>query len=390
MTPVSPLLPLAAGLLLLAGSKHPGKAPEAGAMKKVEVALPPVAVQTAPVEHQEMPRYATLTGTVVANRQSDVAAQEVQQRIYAALGELPRGIDPPVIQKLEPDAQPVLFVALRAPGKSVREVTVVADHLVWRRLETVNGVGEALLLGGRKRQVDVQVDPVKLRALGISPLKVAAAINGQNITLPGGRVDQVPSAEQAQELRPDLKAARASLDLASSQRRGTYYKYLPPVRASYTYRWTNVTGFTGRQDNWFITVGRTWTPWDGGLRESELRENAAKVAESTAALQALSNRAREELERALLDLESARANRVKAEEQLRLARESAQVVDVNYKAGEATYLEVTDATTALRQAGLGAIAELLNAELAELKVARAAGLFTGERPRPTGSTSSAQ
>ncbi|MEN9800084.1 MAG: hypothetical protein RL653_3781 [Pseudomonadota bacterium] len=119
----------------------------------------------------------------------DVAAQEVQQKVTAALGELPRGIDPPVIQKLEPDAQPVLFIALRAPGKTVREVTEVADHLVRRRLETVGGVGKVLLLGGRKRQVDVQVDPVKLKALGISPLEVAAAINGQNITLPGGRVD---------------------------------------------------------------------------------------------------------------------------------------------------------------------------------------------------------
>jgi len=74
MTLATPLLPLAAGLLLLGGCKHQDKAPEAGTTKQVEVALPPVKVQTAPVEHQEMPRYATFTGTVMANRQSDVAA----------------------------------------------------------------------------------------------------------------------------------------------------------------------------------------------------------------------------------------------------------------------------------------------------------------------------
>ncbi len=119
----------------------------------------------------------------------DVAVAEVQQKINSVLAELPRGVDPPVVQKLDPDAQPVIFIALRAPGKDVREVTDVADRLVRRRLESVTGVGKATLLGGRKRQVDVRVDPVKLRALGLSPLEVAAAINAQNITLPGGRVD---------------------------------------------------------------------------------------------------------------------------------------------------------------------------------------------------------
>ena len=119
----------------------------------------------------------------------DVAVQEVQQKVSSVLAELPRGVDPPVVQKLEPDAQPVLYIALRAPGRDVREVTDVADRLVRRRLESVSGVGKAALLGGRKRQIDVLVDPVKLRALGLSPLEVAAAINAQNITLPGGRVD---------------------------------------------------------------------------------------------------------------------------------------------------------------------------------------------------------
>jgi hydrophobic/amphiphilic exporter-1 (mainly G- bacteria), HAE1 family len=119
----------------------------------------------------------------------DVAAAEVQQKVNAVLAELPRGVDAPVVQKLEPDAQPVLFIALRAPGKDVREVTDVADRMVRRRLESVSGVGKATIVGGRKRQIDVQVDPLKLKGLGLSPLEVAAAINSQNLTLPGGRVD---------------------------------------------------------------------------------------------------------------------------------------------------------------------------------------------------------
>jgi hydrophobic/amphiphilic exporter-1 (mainly G- bacteria), HAE1 family len=119
----------------------------------------------------------------------DVAAAEVQQKVNMVLAELPKGVDAPVVQKLEPDAQPVLFIALRAPGKDVREVTDVADRMVRRRLESVTGVGKASIIGGRKRQIDVQVDPIKLKAVGLSPLEVAAAIGSQNLTLPGGRVD---------------------------------------------------------------------------------------------------------------------------------------------------------------------------------------------------------
>jgi multidrug efflux pump subunit AcrB len=119
----------------------------------------------------------------------DVAAQEVQQKINTVLPDLPKGIDPPVVQKFDPDAQPILYIALQAPGRDVRDITDIADRVVRRRLESVNGVGQAILIGGRKRQVKVNVDPLKLKALGISPVEVASAINAQNITLPGGRVD---------------------------------------------------------------------------------------------------------------------------------------------------------------------------------------------------------
>ncbi|MBI4818504.1 MAG: efflux RND transporter permease subunit [Deltaproteobacteria bacterium] len=124
----------------------------------------------------------------------DTAAQEVQQKVNAVLAELPKGIDPPIVQKLDPDAQPVLYIALSAPPKDgretdVREVTDIADRLVRRRLESVSGVGQVVLIGGRKRQIQVLVDPLKMRSLGLSAGEVGAAVNAQNVTLPGGRLD---------------------------------------------------------------------------------------------------------------------------------------------------------------------------------------------------------
>ncbi len=119
----------------------------------------------------------------------DVAVQEVQQKINTVLADLPKGIETPLVQKLDPDAQPVLFVAMQGGGKDLRELTDIGDRIVRRRLESVSGVGQVTLIGGRKRQITISVDPLKLKALGISPLEVGAAVNGQNSTLPGGRLD---------------------------------------------------------------------------------------------------------------------------------------------------------------------------------------------------------
>jgi len=118
-----------------------------------------------------------------------VAAQEVQEKVSGVLADLPRGIDPPSVVRFDPDAAPILFIALNAPGRDAKEVTDYADRVVRRRIESINGVGQVRILGGRKRQINVAVDPTKLRALGLSASEVARSIDAQNLTMPGGRVD---------------------------------------------------------------------------------------------------------------------------------------------------------------------------------------------------------
>jgi outer membrane protein TolC len=159
------------------------------------------------------------------------------------------------------------------------------------------------------------------------------------------------------------------------------WSYAPNLGLSGVYRWANVGGFTGQNTSWAITLGLQWVLWDGGLREANLRESNAKVAEAKASATLAENKARDEVRRGLLDLASARANRTKAEEQLRLARESQRLVDVNFKAGVSTYLEVTDANTSLAAAETGFVGETLNASLAALRVLKAAGMFNPQ-PQP--------
>jgi outer membrane protein TolC len=175
--------------------------------------------------------------------------------------------------------------------------------------------------------------------------------------------------------RPDVEAARLNVELAQGQRTGVLMRYLPNLGLNAVYRYTNIAGFIGRNDSWAITLGLNWTLFDGGLREAELKESGARIAEAEANRRSLERRAQDEVTRAKLDLDSALANRVKAAEQLRLARENMELVNVSYKAGVATYLEVSDASFALLGAELNAVAEGLNANLAVVRLLRAAGQF---------------
>jgi HAE1 family hydrophobic/amphiphilic exporter-1 len=129
----------------------------------------------------------------VLEKDGDVAAQEVRDRINTVLADLPEDAETPQVGKVDPDAAPVLLVAVRSQAP-VRDVTEVADVLVRRRLESVSGVGQIRVIGGRKRQVNVRVDPLAMRAAGVTALEVERAIAAQNAMLPGGKIESGPSA----------------------------------------------------------------------------------------------------------------------------------------------------------------------------------------------------
>src|SRR3984957_11396569 len=100
------------------------------------------------------------------DKDPDVAAQEVRDHINNVLPDLPKGIDPPVVSKIDPDASPILFVTLTSPG-SIRDTTELADKRVRRQIESINGVGQVSILGGKKRQVNVWLHPAELQAAGL-------------------------------------------------------------------------------------------------------------------------------------------------------------------------------------------------------------------------------
>jgi hydrophobe/amphiphile efflux-1 (HAE1) family protein len=129
--------------------------------------------------------------TFSLEKSPDVAAQEVRDHIERILNELPVGVHPPVVNRIDPDAAPILYVAVRSP-QSLRETTEVADKRIRRYLENINGVGQVTLVGGRKRQLNVWLNAEALRAYGVTALDVQRALASQNLSTPGGSVETGP------------------------------------------------------------------------------------------------------------------------------------------------------------------------------------------------------
>ncbi|WP_438001192.1 efflux RND transporter permease subunit [Sorangium sp. So ce185] len=121
------------------------------------------------------------------DRDVDSAAQDVRDRVQAALRRLPVGTDPPVIAKQDNDSTPVMTIALSA-DRSIRELTEIADKLVRVQLERSSGVGEVRVVGGQERAIKIWLSADRLAAYGLPITAVREAIVQQNANIPAGNV----------------------------------------------------------------------------------------------------------------------------------------------------------------------------------------------------------
>jgi HAE1 family hydrophobic/amphiphilic exporter-1 len=126
----------------------------------------------------------------VLSKNGDVAAQEVRDKVSTILTQLPQGTDPPIVDKFDIDAAPVMTIAVSG-RRNFREVTELAKKRIKEDLETIPGVGAVVLVGGRQRAINVYVEPDKLlKYQNLSIEEVRQALIRENQEQPGGRLDQ--------------------------------------------------------------------------------------------------------------------------------------------------------------------------------------------------------
>ncbi len=130
-----------------------------------------------------------VTITFDLSKNPDVAAQEVRAKVDPVIRNLPETADPPVVQKQDPDATPIMLFSISS-GMPAVELTTYVEQNIQKRIESVNGVGEVMLYGSRRREIHVKIDPDRLNGFGLSTTDVATALRAQNLELPGGRLEQ--------------------------------------------------------------------------------------------------------------------------------------------------------------------------------------------------------
>jgi HAE1 family hydrophobic/amphiphilic exporter-1 len=126
------------------------------------------------------------------DKDSDVAAQEVRDKVATVVGQLPRETEAPIIERLDFDASPVLSISVYG-DRPIREITELADKRIKQRLESVDGIGSIQIVGGQQREIQIWLDAEKLQGYRLSIDQIRNAIRAQNTEVPGGRIDQGPN-----------------------------------------------------------------------------------------------------------------------------------------------------------------------------------------------------
>ncbi len=125
----------------------------------------------------------------VLEKDGDVAAQEIRDKISSIVNALPEGVDTPLVNKFDLDANPIITISISG-RRDMREITEIAKRQIQEPLQTINGVGNVFMSGGRSRAINVRIDMDRLVAYGLSIEDVRRALQTQNLEIPGGIVDQ--------------------------------------------------------------------------------------------------------------------------------------------------------------------------------------------------------
>ncbi len=119
----------------------------------------------------------------------ETAANDVRDKVSAAMRLLPPDADPPVVTKADADSRPIIFASVRSEQRSLLELNEIAERTFKERLQTIPGVSMVQIWGARKYSMRLWMDPTKLTAFGLTPMDIRNALSRENVELPSGRIE---------------------------------------------------------------------------------------------------------------------------------------------------------------------------------------------------------
>ncbi|MCL5031219.1 MAG: efflux RND transporter permease subunit [Bacteroidetes bacterium] len=120
-----------------------------------------------------------------------IAAQDVREKLSAIRADLPTDIEDPIIQRYDPASFPIMSLTVSGQ-RSEKEITEYTKNVVKKRLENIPGVGSVDLVGGAEREIEIAIDPSRLKAYNLSIQEVIQSIGASNVEVPGGNLIKGP------------------------------------------------------------------------------------------------------------------------------------------------------------------------------------------------------
>ncbi|GMB00354.1 efflux RND transporter permease subunit [Pelosinus sp. IPA-1] len=168
---------------------YPGAAPEQVETKvtqKIEEAVSVVAgVDHVTSTVSEGSSITVIQFTMETN--ADAAAQNVRDKLGVVQATLPQDAKAPIVSRFDPTDTPIMSIALMG-DLSQRELTVLADDLLTKRLKAVNGVASVTVQGGLDREIQIRLDGSQMAAYGFTVPEVLNSLRNENVDSPGGKV----------------------------------------------------------------------------------------------------------------------------------------------------------------------------------------------------------
>jgi multidrug efflux pump len=119
----------------------------------------------------------------------ETAANDVRDKVAGARGLLPVDAEPPVIQKADADADPIIMVNILSNRRSLLELSDIAENVFKERLQTIPGVSAVTVWGSKRPAMRLWMSPAKLAGYQLTPADVREALARENIELPSGRIE---------------------------------------------------------------------------------------------------------------------------------------------------------------------------------------------------------
>jgi HAE1 family hydrophobic/amphiphilic exporter-1 len=137
------------------------------------------------IQSRSSPGVSNVAVTFNLSKDIDVAFSEVQSKVNQVMRQLPDDADPPVVLKVEIGASAVMWLSLQG-DRTNQQLNQYARQVMKKRLETIDGVGQIIIGGERRRNIRVELDLDRMAALGVTAQDIRTAFRNEHLQLPGG------------------------------------------------------------------------------------------------------------------------------------------------------------------------------------------------------------